>query len=260
MKIHLSITHLIMKKIILITTAAFFTLLSFAQDTPTEPEKKKDRSKISLAGRSNDHFLIQLGYAGWAGIPDSINTKGLSRSFNFYLMMDFPFKTDPRFSVALGPGVGTDHIFFDKTNITIADQSQPLRFQNLEDTNHFDKYKLVSAFLELPVELRFSSNPEKTGKSFKLAIGAKVGTLVDIHVKGKRWVNKAGTLIPGFGEKFVQKQKDKHFFNGNRLVGTARIGYGYFSLFGTYELGPFIKEGLGPTVHPFSIGITLSGL
>lgn len=249
-----------MKKTLLTGFAILYILISFAQDVPTETEKKKDRSKISLANRSNDHFLIQFGYAGWAGKPDSINTKGLSRSFNFYVMMDFPFKTDPRFSVALGPGVGTDHIFFEKTNITIADQSKPLRFQNLADTNHFDKYKLVSAFLELPVELRFSSNPEKSGKSFKLAIGAKVGTLVDIHVKGKRWVDKNGDLVTGFGERFVQKQKDKHFFNGNRLVGTARIGYGYFSLFGTYELGPFIKEGLGPTIHPFSIGITLSGL
>ena len=249
-----------MKKTLLTGFAILCILISFAQDVPTETEKKKDRSKISLANSSNDHFLIQFGYAGWAGKPDSINTKGLSRSFNFYVMMDFPFKTDPRFSVALGPGVDTDHIFFEKTNITIADQSKPLRFQNLADTNHFDKYKLVSAFLELPVELRFSSNPEKSGKSFKLAIGAKVGTLVDIHVKGKRWVDKNGDLVTGFGERFVQKQKDKHFFNGNRLVGTARIGYGYFSLFGTYELGPFIKEGLGPTIHPFSIGITLSGL
>ena len=249
-----------MKKTLLTGFAILYALVSFAQDDPTDTEKKKDRSKISLANRSNDHFLIQFGYAGWAGKPDSINTKGLSRSFNFYVMMDFPFKTDPRFSVALGPGVGTDHIFFENTNITIADQSKPLRFQNLADTNHFDKYKLVSAFLELPVELRFSSNPEKSGKSFKLAIGAKVGTLVDIHVKGKRWVDKDGNLVPGFSDKFVQKQKDKHFFNGNRLVGTARIGYGYFSLFGTYELGPFIKEGLGPTIHPFSLGITLSGL
>lgn len=249
-----------MKKTLLTGFAILYILISFAQDVPAETEKKKDRSKISLANRSNDHFLLQFGYAGWAGKPDSINTKGLSRSFNFYVMMDFPFKTDPRFSVALGPGVGTDHIFFDKTNITIADQSKPLRFQNLTDTNHFEKYKLVSAFLELPVELRFSSNPEKSGKSFKLAIGAKVGSLVDIHVKGKRWVDKSGNLVTGFGERFVQKQKDKHFFNGYRLVSTARIGYGYFSLFGTYELGPFIKEGLGPTIHPFSIGITLSGL
>lgn len=249
-----------MKKILLAGCTILFTLFSFAQDTPAEKKDKKDWSKVSLAGRANDHFLIQLGYAGWAGKPDSLNTKGLSRSFNFYVMLDFPFKTDPRFSVAFGPGVGTDHIFFEKTNITITDHNNPLRFQDLKDTNHFKKYKLVSAYLELPFELRFTSNPEMNNKSFKIAIGGKVGTLIDIHTKGKGWVDKAENNIAGFDEKFVQKQKDKHFFNGNRLIGTARVGYGSLSVFGTYQLGPLIKEGFGPTVHPFSIGLTLSGL
>ena len=262
MKILLSITHLNMKKILLSVTACFFIIMAFAQDSPT-PEtkkKKKDWSKVSLAGRANDHFMIQYGIAGWASTPDSISPKGFSRSFNFYLMLDFPFKTDPRFSVAIGPGIGTDHIFFDKTNITHIDHSNPLRFQNVKDTNHYKKYKLVSAFLELPIELRFSSNPQVNNKSWKIAIGAKVGTLVDIHSKGKNWVDKYGTTVAGFNDKFVQKQKDKYFFNSNRLVGTGRIGRGNLTLFGTYQLGSLIKDGLGPTAKPYSIGLTLSGL
>ena len=40
--------------------------------------------------------------------PDSIGTKGFSRTFNMYLMLDFPFRTNPHFSVALGPGFATD--------------------------------------------------------------------------------------------------------------------------------------------------------
>jgi hypothetical protein len=88
----------------------------------------------------------------------------------------------------------------------------------------------------------------------------KVGLLVDVHTKGKNWVNKDGKTVAGFDEKFIQKLKDKYFFNGNRLVGTARIGYGLFTLFGTYQLSSHIKEGLGPNVKPISIGLTLSGL
>jgi hypothetical protein len=83
---------------------------------------------------------------------------------------------------------------------------------------------------------------------------------VDVHTKSKNWVDKSGNTISGFSDKFVQKQKDKYFFNGNRLVGTMRVGYGNLSLYGTYQLGSFIKEGLGPAVKPFSVGITLSGL
>lgn len=246
-----------MKKTFLTTIAAILVVLAFAQDSPADNKKNH---RINLAGRSNDHFLIQFGWHGWADMPDSIATKGFSRTFNFYVMLDFPFKTDPRFSVALGPGVGTDHMYFDKTNVTIADHTGNLRFQNLKDTNHFEKFKLTTAYLEVPVELRFSSNPLEAGKSFKVAVGMKVGLLVDAHTKGKNWVDKSGKTILGFDDKFIQKQKDKTFFNNNRLAAIARIGYGHFTLFGSYQLGAFIKEGFGPDVRPLSIGLTLSGL
>ena len=250
-----------MKKIFQVVFGICLSVSLFAQDNPvTKASKKKDWSKVKLTGRANDHFMIQYGVAGWAQKPDTINKNGFSRSFNFYIMIDMPFKTDPRFSVAFGPGLGTDHIFFDKTNITITDHQQPLRFQNVADTNHFKKTKLVNAYLELPLELRFSTNPENNKKSFKAAIGIKIGTLVDVHTKNKNWVDKNEKTITGFSDKFVQKQKDKYFFNGNRFVGTMRVGYGNLSLFGSYNLGTFVKEGLGPNVKPFSIGLTLSGL
>jgi hypothetical protein len=248
-----------MKKFLLTTTVLFVSLFLFSQTEPST-KKKKDWSKVKLTGRANDHFMMQYGITHWANKPDSINTKGFSRSFNFYIMIDMPFKTDPRFSVAFGPGIGTDNIFFEKTNITTTNHLNPLKFQNLADTNHFDKYKLVHAFLELPVELRFCVNPEKSDKSFKIALGAKVGTQVSSHTKGKRWVDKNGNLITGFDDKYVQKNKDKFFFNGNRLVGMMRVGYGNLSLFGTYQLGSLVKEGLGPQVKPYTIGLTISGL
>lgn len=213
-----------------------------------------------MTGRANDHFMLQYGITHWTSKPDSINTKGFSRSFNFYIMIDMPFKTDPRFSVAFGPGIGTDNIFFNKTNITTTNHLKPLAFQNLADTNHFDKYKLNNTFLELPIELRFCKNPENSDKSLKIAFGAKVGVQVSSLTKGKRWVNKNGSLIPGFDDKYVQKNKDKYFFNGNRLVGMMRVGYGNLSLFGTYQVGSLIKDGLGPQVKPVTIGLTISGL
>jgi len=249
-----------MKKLLFIVTATLLTYFSFAQDSTVNSKKKKDWSKVKLTGRANDHFMFQYGVARWSQKPDSIHNSGFSRSFNFYIMIDMPFKTDPRFSVAFALGIGTDHIFFSKTNVTISNHNTDLRFQNVSDTNHFEKTKLVSAYLELPVELRFSKNPENSGKSFKASLGLKIGALADIHTKSKNWVNKSGTTITGFSNKFVQKQKDKYFFNGNRLVATARVGYGNLSLFGTYQLGSLIKTGFGPAVKPYTIGVTLSGL
>ena len=249
-----------MKKFLFVSVAFSFSLLLHSQNNPPSTTKKKDWSKVKLVNRANDHFMLQYGITNWAGKPDSIKTKGFSRSFNFYIMLDMPFKTDPRFSIAAGPGIGVDNMFFEKTTVTITNHLNPLEFKDLADTNHFNKYKLVNAFAELPLELRFVLNPENTNKSFKVAIGAKVGLQMSAHTKGKEWKDKNGNLVVGFDDKFIQKNKDKYFFNGNRLVGMFRVGYGNLSLFTTYQIGSLIKEGLGPQVKPYTIGLTISGL
>ncbi|MCW3118453.1 MAG: hypothetical protein JWM28_2535 [Chitinophagaceae bacterium] len=244
-----------MKKVFLLTASVLFVTALFAQNDTLKIDKKK-KPVIDLSGRSNDHFLIQLGYAGWNGKPAGINTTGLPRSFNMYFMLDFPFKTTPKFSAAIGAGIGTDHIFFSKTYIGITDQTSALVFQDRSDTTHFKKYKLATSWLEAPIELRYSAHPETPGKGFKAAIGIKVGTLLNAHTKGKTLQNSSGQTLNSYTEKLASKK----FFNTTRIVPTIRIGYGHFSLYGAYEIGNLFKAGLGPDVKPYSIGLTISGL
>ncbi len=247
----------IMKKILLLSFILPAFYLANAQvDSTVAVPKKTPRSQVDLSNRAGDHFLFQIGFDNWAGKPDSIHTKGFSRSFNFYLMFDFPFKTDPRWSVGIGLGVGTSNIYFDKQLVEVAGSTQTLRFRNVADTNNFKKYKLATAYLEAPVELRFTADPLHSGKSFKVAIGAKVGFLANAHTKAKTLRNKSGGVITNY----VEKINSKKYFNGNRLVVTGRVGYGSISLFGTYQVNNFLKEGVGPNIKPYSIGLTLSGL
>jgi hypothetical protein len=241
-----------MKKIFFVVLSTLIVASIFAQDEP-KPESKK---KPNLVSRANDHLLLQFGYTSWAGIPDSINTKGFPRSFNAYFLFDFPFKSNPKISVAIGAGVGTDNIFFDKTYVGIKDITPTLQFHDQSDTIHFKKNKLATAYVEAPLELRFSSNPENPNKSFKVALGVKGGFLVGAHIKQKTEQTSTGaTLNP-----YIEKQFSKRFFNSSRFAGTVRIGYGVFSVFATYQINALFKEGLGPDVRPFTIGLTLSGL
>ncbi len=235
-----------------------FQLSQAQQDTSAAKKNaKKDWSKISVANRPKDHFLIQLGYMNWTKTPDSIATKGIARSFNMYFMLDFPFKTDPRISVALGAGIGSDNQYFNKTYIDISgSKADKLGFINKSDTNYFKKYKLNTTYLEAPLELRFTKNPETPNKSFKGAIGIKVGTLLSATTKGKNLLNKNGNTVNGFTEK----EKAKRYFNGTRFTAVGRVGYGIFSLYASYQLNAFIKEGYGPDIRPFQVGITISGL
>lgn len=241
-----------MKKILLLLVCTFFAASLLAQDTLEIPTKKQT---IDLTNRPNDHFLFQFGYTGWTGTPDSILTGGISKSINFYFMFDFPFKTNPHLSMGFGPGISTDHIVFNKTSVGIKDLTPSFYFSNRSDTNHFKKTKLATAYLEAPIEFRYSAHPQ-TGKGLKTAIGIKIGTLINAHTRNTKWENKSGSVL----NDYTMKEASKRFFNKNRLVVMGRIGMGHVSLYGSYQVTALLKDGSGPVVRPFSIGLTLSGL
>ena len=241
-----------MRRIVITALAICLTSAVFAQ-TDTTIARRVLQPKST---RANDNFLLQLGHTSWIGKPDSINTKGLSRTFNLYLMLDFPFKTNPRWSVAIGPGIATDNIFFDKMNVDIKGLTENLVFSDVSDTIHFKKYKLATAYLEAPVELRYRFNPNDDRKSVKLAIGAKIGTLVNAHVKGKELQDGDDNTL----NTYTLKENSKRYFNKTRLSVMARAGYSNFTIFASYAITPVFKEGVAPTVRPFTIGLSLSGL
>jgi hypothetical protein len=267
-----------MKKLFVIALAFLATTAAFAQNdtaaakqpvkavplsavnqasTPTNKPAKKDWSKINLKRRANDHFVFQFGYDGWAGRPDSIHTTGINRSANFYFMLDFPFKTDPRFSIGAGLGIGTSNIYFNKQKVLVAATGNPtLAFPDLSGTDHFKKFKLVTTYVEAPIELRFAVDPENTNKSWKFALGMKVGLMLSAYTKGKTLQNNAGQTL----SSYTEKESSTHFFNTTRLAGTARISKGPIGLFGQMQVTGLIKNGYGPTILPFTIGVQISGL
>jgi Outer membrane protein beta-barrel domain len=248
-----------MKKLVSMALLVFLGHAVFAQspsDTTKDGKKKVTYASLNLANRANDHFMIELSYDNWVGKTDSMNTTGFSRGFAFYFMYDFPFKTDPHFSIGAGLGIDASNIFFDKTEVLVAAPNQTLAFPSTAQTDHFKKYKLVLTNLEAPIELRYALNPENTNKSWKFALGIKAGVMLSAYTKGKDLENVGGQVT----QPYIEKKSSKQFFNGGRVCGTARINYGWVGVFGQLQLTPLIKNGAGPTINPYSIGIVLSGL
>jgi hypothetical protein len=172
-------------------------------------------------------------------------------------MFDFPFKTDPRLSIGAGLGIGASNIFFHQQQVLVAAQGNAtLAFPDNENANHFKKYKLVTTDLEVPLELRFCLDPENTNKSWKFAVGAKIGLLLSAYTKGKTWQNSAGQTLGNFTEK----ESSKQYFNSTKLAGTIRINKGVFGIFGQIQANSLIKSSAGPSVFPVSFGFVLSGL
>ncbi|MER3465424.1 MAG: hypothetical protein C4329_14470 [Chitinophagaceae bacterium] len=246
-----------MRKVFLSALALVLAGAAMAQTNTTSVTSPNTPSvRVSSLPRGNDHIMLQLGYLSWTGKPDSINTGGLPRTFNMYVMFAFPFKTNPHFSSAIGLGFGSDNMYFDNTYVDLKSTAAKLPFSNVADTNHYKKFKVNTAYLEVPVELRFTSNPDDDSKSIKAAIGVKAGLLLSAHSKGKDLQNKNGTII----NSYTEKESSKRFFNSNRLSVTARVGIGHFSLFGSYAVTPLLKDGVGPVIRPMTIGLNVSGL
>ncbi len=243
-------------KIVFVVFSCLLFSPAFSQDsTVAQPPAK---TKINLSNRPNDHLVIQLSSDHWSSMPDSISSHqhGFSRGFNAYFMLDKPFKSAPKYSVAFGLGISVSNIVFKKENVGLTSGSVRLPFTPLDSTNHFKKYKLATGYLEIPLEFRYSSNPVNPNKSFKIALGLRAGTLVNAHTKGKILEDKNNNTL----NTFTEKENSKRFINGTRFLATARVGYGIISLFGAYQLNGVLKDGAGPVMHLYQIGITLSGL
>jgi hypothetical protein len=240
-----------MRKIYVLILIAFTSSVAFAQNNAT-------KKKFDISGRAGDHFLLQLSSDHWMGAPDSISSriKGSSRGINVYVMLDKPFKSNPHFSVAFGLGIGSSNIFLDKMNADITGRTPVLKFNTLDTVARFNKYKISTTYAEIPLELRYFSNPENPNKAIKVAIGVKIGTLINAHTKGKTLVNAAGTTT----QDFSNKERSKSYFNNTKLAATARLGYGNYSLFGSYNFTSIFKDNVAADMKLFQVGLTISGL
>jgi hypothetical protein len=235
-----------------------FSIYAIAQSQPATTEKKKGRPNIPGT------FAIDLGF----NLPterENFNTNVFgSRTFNLYYYHDHQFGKS-KFSGHAGIGLGMERYKFnnDRTLGYIAGLSTPydtlrmIPISSKISASSIKKTGLITNYIDIPLELRFSTNPSDPGRSFKVSLGFKFGVLYESFTKIKYRQD---------GE--TKKLKDKQNFNLNpfRYGITTRIGAGNFSIYGYYSLTPLFKKGKGPNdgVNPygevtnFTIGLTLA--
>ena len=155
--------------------------------------------------------------------------------------------------MAAGIGVGTQNIYFDNQLLVINTGANAVSFKNVDSSgvNQYKKSKLATAFLEVPLELRFFGDKTNRNRGFKAAIGMRVGLLLDAHTKDKSTAT---------GNTVTEKFSNKTYFQTWKFAPTARVGWGNFSLYGSINVTQLFNSGQGPAVYPYSIGICLTGL
>ncbi len=239
------------------TFVACFTLLSLifaypslAQEegSPAKTTKGNSKPLPNLPGA----FMLEFGFNQPFNKPDAfdVNFWG-SRTFNVYYQYDLRISKS-KFSVHPGIGLsleryklGNDYtltLTSEGTSLTPASDSYP----------GVDKSMIVTNYIDVPIEIRFSTNPNDPGRSFRASIGGRAGYLYDSFTKIKYRED---------GE--TKKIKDKQNFNLNdfRYGAFVKIGAGNLSLFGYYNFSPLFKDDRGPDqtdMKNFTVGISLS--
>jgi hypothetical protein len=238
------------------SVVAILMMLGFSNAFAQGNDPIKEVNKT--INKSADHFVFQSSSDLWLEAPDSIGSriKNTSRGFNVYVMLDKPFKSNPKFSFAGGIGISSSNIFLDKLNAQINGNTNQMKFINLDTTSHFNKYKVSSTFAEIPLELRFCSKPTNPDKAFKFAFGVKAGLLLNAHTKGKTLLDISGKTIQSYTEKIYSKS----YFNTSRLSVTGRVGYGSITVFGSYSITSVFKENVAASMKLLQVGVSIGGL
>jgi hypothetical protein len=234
-----------MKKVFFSLGMLLVSYSIFAQDAG---DATKARAMNSVA-HSKDFLVIQLGYVGLNGTGASSIKTGFNRELNIALMYDIPLKNS-NFSLAAGLGISSTNIYLKDQTLDLTTVSSSPDFSE-DNSNKYKKFKLSTNYLEIPLEIRYRQVPENANKGFKVGVGVKVGNLVNVHTRSVETINNS---------KHIEKESNKSTFNTWRFVGTARVGYGNFALFGTYALTSLFKETGTYDIRPYSIGISISGL
>lgn len=211
-----------------------------------EATQKKGRPNIPGT------FQIDVGF----NMPPK--TAGFNTNFfgsstvNLYYFYDKRLGNS-KFSVHTGAGLGLERYKFSNNRTLVYDAGMDSVSMGFSAYPNVKKSKLITNYIDIPLEFRFSSRPDDPNRSFKVSLGFKVGVLYDSFTKLKYSQD---------GEK--KKIKDKQNFNlyPVRFGPYLRVGAGNFSVYGYYSLSPLFKQGVGPgktqDINNFTVGISLA--
>ena len=204
-------------------------------------------------------FTLELGLNNALDAPERFDAALWgSRTINVYYQYEFRI-LQSKFSLVPGIGLSLERWKFKNGVILGYDDQDSLKLLQPNETTMtgLKKSQLITNYLEIPLELRFTSNPSDPGRSFKIAVGGRVGYLYDSFNKLKYEDTDGET----------KQLKDKQSWNLTKLrYGVyGKLGLGNFALFGYYNLTPLFEEGKGPgqggivtDFQTITVGISLS--
>lgn len=222
-------------------------------------EAKRNEVEKKYQKFSKDRFAFDFIFSNWiysksdpritdaAGTPNDLKPRWHSRGVNIYFSWDFRIKKS-RVSIAPGIGYSCSNIY---SRHGLVEDSLGTSLVSLANPDNYKINKLTLQYVDIPVELRIKTNPDKFDNVWKFAIGVKGGIRVDAHTKQRTKINN---------EVKVNVERRFPDFNLFRFGPMIRIGYSSFNLTAYYGVLGVFKKDKGPKVNEFAVGISFNGL
>jgi hypothetical protein len=155
-----------------------------------------------------------------------------------------------RNNLNLGTGLGLTWYHYNfKGNYTLA-SNVPFQSSAFDSTRNFSRNRLNMCYVNVPLFLEYNSNNNDADHSFHVAAGMQFGYNI--------FKNKLKQRFEMDGQTQKRVLKDSYNVNPFRFDAIARIGYGEFTLFGSYSLTTLFEREKGPVFYPWSAGLSLN--
>lgn len=225
----------------------------------------------------------------WGGFDLSFNgylTKDMDMNFtkgDSYLDLDMPksvgvhlniyeqnVQLNPAGTLGLITGLGIEwHNYRFEGDVRLVSDSSELKGYFYKGVT-LDKSKLTVSYLTLPVLFEYQNQADRKLSQFHVSAGLLLGVRIGSHTK--LIYNQTDTpydlIDPATGAVVTSnkspleetyKQFESFHLNPFKADAMVRIGWGYLNLFGTYGITTLFRDGRGPELYPFSVGIKLIG-
>ncbi len=222
---------------------------AYAQDSPTmsEPTRRvAPGAEPDLPGT----LTMNIGFNFLDGAPNDMDLRFWpSKGVSFYYLYDLPLGTS-KFSFHPGLGVAFESYAFSE-NVTVdypigADSAQivelgPERYESV------DKSKLITHYVDVPLEFRFYTKQNQRG--LMVALGGKIGYLFSSYTKIK---------FEDGGRNITDKSRQDFNLNRLRYGAHARLGFRGIHLHGQYMFSDLFKSDGGPQANNYKIGLSFA--
>lgn len=232
-----------------------------AEEQAIKQAKQAKRNEVEKKFQkfSKDRFALDFIFSNWVyskndaritdatGTPNNLSPKWYSRGVNIYFSWDFRIKKS-RVSIAPGIGYSCSNIY---SRHGLVEDSTGSSLVALSNPGDYKVNKISLQYVDIPVELRIKTNPDKFDNCWKFAVGFKAGIRVDAHTKQKTKINNVTK---------VNVERRFPDFNLLRMGPMIRIGYASFNITAYYGVLDVFKKDKGPKANEFAVGISFNGL